>query len=189
MKDGQAAYRLDWQQIRALMQRRILSEAVLARCGPKAARVWRRLTSPGDCPGSSSSSLFFDEQMIADGCLLPPSGARQAMYSLALAGFARFHESDRLPASCTSMSSKHALVIRCSSEDTQQQVLQTILQAALNLLERKRAEAQQLAQLRCRTQCLADSELQQQRQREAAEDILEANVLRLAEPLAILMDI
>lgn len=33
---------------------------------------------------------------IADSCLLPPSGARQAMYSLALAGFARFHESVRV---------------------------------------------------------------------------------------------
>ncbi|CDJ38504.1 hypothetical protein, conserved [Eimeria tenella] len=187
MKDGQAAYRLDWQQIKALMQRRIMSEAVLARCGPKAARVWRRIINAAEGPGAAV--VYFDEQMIADSCLLPPSGARQAMYSLALAGFARFHESDRLPASCTSLSTKHSLVITCSLEETQQQVADSVLRAALNLLERKRAEAQHLSELRCRTQCLADTEMQQQRLREAAEDLLDANVLKLGEPLAILMDI
>ncbi|OEH74983.1 hypothetical protein cyc_00480 [Cyclospora cayetanensis] len=188
IKDGQAAYRLDWTQIRALMQRRILCETVVARCGEKAARVWRRITNATENPAGSPQT-YFDEQMIADGCLLPPSGARQAMYALALAGFARFHESDRLPATCTTMSSKHALVISCSLEDTQQQVIDVILRAALNLLERKRAEAQHLAELKCRTQCLSDSEAQQQRLRESAEDLLDANVLKLGEPLAILMDL
>lgn len=98
------------------------------------------------------------------------------MYALARAGFARFHESvrmipllrglrrhnqaviaycelfiqDRLPASCTTMSSKHALVISCSIHETQQQVLDLLLRSALNLLDRKRAEGQQLAELRCR---------------------------------------
>ena len=40
-----------------------------------------------------------------------------------------------------------------------------------------------------RTQCLSDTEAQQQRLRESAEDLLDANVLKLGEPLAILMDL
>ncbi|KYF42143.1 DNA-directed RNA polymerase III POLR3C [Toxoplasma gondii ARI] len=188
LHDGQSMYKLNWEELRAVLRRRLLYDAVVARCGEKAGRVWSLMA----CKHSfmvERSSPFWDDQTVADMALLPPQGARKIFYLLAKEGFARFHESDRLSASATQLSNKHALVVTISSDAAVLQVLQNFYHMALNLLERKCAEAARLLQLQTKGQSLSPEEVLQLRKREAAEDLLEAHLLAMSEPLMILRDL
>ncbi|CBZ54383.1 conserved hypothetical protein [Neospora caninum Liverpool] len=188
LHDGQSMYKLNWEELRAVLRRRLLYDAIVARCGEKAGRVWSLMA----CKHSfmvERSSQFWDDQTVADMALLPPQGARKIFYLLAKEGFARFHESDRLSASATQLSNKHALVVTTSNDAAVLQVLQNFYHTALNLLERKRAEAARLLQLQTKAQSLSPEEVLQLRKREAAEDLLEAHLLAMSEPLMILRDL
>ncbi|KAL8441979.1 hypothetical protein Emag_006756 [Eimeria magna] len=233
MKDGQAAYRLDWKQLRSLMQRRVVCEWVTKgfkqwfhaagkrqpACGggsleqQRAPLQQRKFTLMSkwkafgwlDCfdlwsdGKSHRDSGMHSSSSSSTSSNSSTTGAEAAMKARAAAA-ARAAEGsndmsdamgvvqDRLPASCSALASKHALVISCSLEETQQQVRDLLLRSAMNLLERKRTESRHLSELRCRTQCLSTWEVQQQRLREAAEDVLDSNILGLGEPLAILME-
>ncbi|PHJ17721.1 dna-directed rna polymerase iii polr3c [Cystoisospora suis] len=186
--DGQSMYKLNWDELRIVLRRRLVYETVVARCGEKAARVWSLMACKHPFMVGKNCQ-FWDDQTVADTALLPPQGARRIFYLLAQEGFVRFHESDRLGATATPLSNKHALVVTTSDDTVVLQVLQDFYQTALNLLERKRAEAACLLQLQTNAHTLSPEDTLHLRKREAAEDLLEAHLLAMSEPLMILRDL
>lgn len=183
-RDGVAMFIFDWERFKALSHDRLLFNAVTARHGAKAGRVWNLLRSlPSDRNTTQGydydGNKLWEDQQVADKALLPPHSARELLYRLCTAGFVRMHQSDIVTGAPATCASAHAFVFSASASLAKNQLLRDTYTMLLNILERKQYEVSQIARLMFSVTGLTEVEDHQLRQREAGEDRLEFSFLHL----------
>eukprot|EP00922_Rhytidocystis_sp_ex-Travisia-forbesii_P010691 GHVS01015650.1.p1 GENE.GHVS01015650.1~~GHVS01015650.1.p1 ORF type:complete len:753 (+),score=195.56 GHVS01015650.1:167-2425(+) len=179
-------YFIDWNALKTLLKGRVIYDAVSARCGEAASRVWSVIAQPNQASGRESP--LWDDKTVATTALMSPNKARESLYRLAVEGFARMQESDvtTLP-NC--VSTRHAAVFSIHQTEVRCHVLSVLFKTTLNLYHRKRRECAQINQLDWRLQSLNAAEEKKLLALQSGEDLLEAELLNLDRLIMILRDL